>query len=81
MDQSTKECSNKDKNGEKVSTSGLMDLVMMVIGLEIILKEQVSTDGLTASYILVNGKKIKCTEEESILGLMEENMKVNILMT
>ena len=81
MDQSTKGCSNKDKNGEKVSTSGLMDLVMMVSGQKIILKEQENTNGQTANYIQVNGKKIKCTEKESTLGLMEENMKVNILMT
>jgi len=39
MGQGTKECLNKIKNGEKVTASGLMDLVMMVTGLKIILKE------------------------------------------
>jgi len=77
MDQNMKEISNKDKNGEKVSSFGLMDLSIVEIGWKTIYKELESINGQMVCYILVNGNKTKCMEVVSKLGLMEGNMKVN----
>ena len=42
--------------------------------------DMVNIDGLTVVNTLVIGSAIKCTALVSSLGLMEENMKVNISM-
>lgn len=59
---------------------GLTNHLMPVTSQTIIFMDMVNIDGLTVVNTLVIGSAIKCTALVSSLGLMEENMKVNISM-
>jgi hypothetical protein len=57
-----------------------MALYIKVIGIKIRYKDLVHIHGQIKKHILVNGKIIICMEKEYFVGLMEEDMTVNIIM-
>jgi hypothetical protein len=67
------------RNMARDVSDGLMALYTLASSLIIILKGLVSINGQMAGLIMVNGKIIKCMAKEYLLGLMGEDMRVNIL--
>lgn len=69
------------KSMEEVHLYGQMDLFIMANFNIIILRELVNINGLMVDLITVIGKIIKCMDRVYSFGLMEEDMKENILKT
>ena len=79
MEHNTKEHTNTVKKTGMASSYGQINPLIVVHSLTTIFMVTENIDGLTIESILEIGLIIKCTELEYLLGLMEENMKENIL--
>jgi hypothetical protein len=77
---SLKETTLTARNKEKGHSHGQMEAHTKVIFMKTIYMEEEFIAGLMAEYIMVLGNATKCMDMESLLGLMEGNMKANMLM-
>lgn len=69
------------KSRVKVSSIGLMALIILEISIITILKEREYTTGQMEENMKENGLTIKCMEKGNFLGMMEGDMLVIMLKT